>query len=148
MGIDCAVIAKLKNGTYKGRHFDRLYVYSQEVNNHEGLENEDVSFDKNDLEKHRKFTIQYGIKWCKQRLLTISLLTPEQAREEFEFNPGEEMQPRINYQINYVKDLLDFLKSIQLDEIEWVGIFHDSGSEIYDDIWIGLSNDAVILMKI
>lgn len=128
MGIDCSAIAKMKNGTYRYRHFDREYVFANELNKHESLTCDVWIKD-----------FKYVKKWCYDRLTALRTLSEIEAKEN---------QTNIDYELCWINDFLDFLNKIFFDDYEEVGIFNDTCSDIYDNIICYGKENGLIVDKI
>jgi hypothetical protein len=126
MGTDCAIIAKLKTGNYKGRSLDRYYVFNEDIKGNELPEGEQ--------------TYQVFLNCLQERKTLLYNLTDQ----EFE---KETMQDPLNksYYLAWIETAEVFLITKLESTIEWVGIF-DEHSDIYDSIWLGDKN--IIIDKI
>lgn len=133
MGTDCVAIARMKGGIYKGRDLDRSYCFDGIENHEEYIQGE-------------KLSIEKALAWCNQRLLTISRYTEEQKIEMFAKNFGEDITPRVAYQVGWVKDFLDFVNLLRMQEVEWLGIFYEN-HPVYEEVWFDL-DQKVNLIKI
>jgi hypothetical protein len=127
MGTDCAVIAKLKDGTYKYHNLDRLYVFTNEINNHSGIPTNDWH------------DIDAVFRWCDDRMFMLIEMTQEDIDDAM-----ESMHFDMEQYINHTKQLSDFVENIDLAELEGVGVF-DEHSLIYEDILIFGKNNGMVV---
>jgi hypothetical protein len=141
MGTDCRLLAKLKDGTYRHRSLDRLYVFSMPFGEHGGI------YDGGGLTKHEdsawgtnyRFTLDYLVEWCATRKRLLFEATPVQL-EEHDIDVG--------YHGNFINKALEFAAILQTSSltpipVEWVGLYDDM-----HDLYFDLENEGANIIDI
>lgn len=123
MGIDCRVVAKLKDGTIKFRVLDRLYVFEAsdpDHADHVGLVGE--------------FTIEGGLKWCVERTEVNKTMEPEESTGCYSDR---------EYHNHWVSELKSFLRLIAHENVVSLKIIADCSRESDDLLFY--ENDHLLI---
>jgi len=138
MGTDCRLLAKLKDGTYRHRSLDRLYVFNNSFKNHDSIYQAVglVQDESGVWATNYRFTLEHLTNWCyTRRSLLNAATTAELDEDSIEYS----------YHLNYINSALDFVAIILplKDQIEWLGLYADT-----DDLYYDLKNDGTSIIDI
>jgi len=124
MGTDAIAYAKLKDGTYRRRAMDRLYVFNTNEFDHPPIYPGNKEADFFAAEQYH-FSIEHGLAWCKRRIELLSNATIRELQAE---------GIKGGYYLRWTAALQHFMEEVQMlgIEVEFIALYADSDNFDFD----------------